>query len=189
MARYFSFAVLLAVIVALAFLLYKVMASFIVPIFLAAILVVIFRPTHLWILKRVRNRQAVAAGITTTGILLSVLIPMTVLVLLGAYEGRELLKHIASGSVLTKFEQVRTSLGLDIPAQSQFALVDEELERVEEEFVTNEGRLSDDLGYLKILLLELGEELKLSPPPETPPEISSEGTPAVETSGKDDFDR
>ena len=133
MARYFSFAVLLVVIIALAFLLYKVMASFIVPVFLAAILVVIFRPTHCWILERVGNRQAVAAGITTVGILLAVLIPITVLVLLGAYEGRELLKHVASGEVVEKFEQVRTGFGLDIPAQAKFVLVDDELLRVEEE--------------------------------------------------------
>ena len=166
MARYFSFAVLLAVIVALAFLLYKVMAGFIVPVFLAAILVVIFRPTHLWILNRVGGRQSIAAGITTAGILLSVLIPMTLLVLLGAYEGRELMKQFASGSVLEKLEQVRTSFGLDIPARGQLVLVDQELERVQEEFLANEGRLSDDLGYLQILLTDLGEELELPPLPE-----------------------
>ena len=118
MARYFSFAVLLAAIIALVFLLYKVMAGFIVPVFLAAILVVIFRPTHLWILNRVGNRESLAAGITTAGILLAVLLPITVLVLLGAYEGREVAKHLASGSFVEKFEQVKTSLGLKIPAQS-----------------------------------------------------------------------
>lgn len=167
MARYFSFAVLLAAIIALVFLLYKVMAGFIVPVFLAAILVVIFRPTHLWILNRVGNRESLAAGITTAGILLAVLLPITVLVLLGAYEGHQVAKHLASGSFVEKFEQVKTSMGLTIPAQPYLVAIDEELERVEEEFAANDGRLSDDLGYLDILLDDLGQELELPPLPET----------------------
>ncbi len=130
MSRYFSFIVLLAAIILLAILLYRVMASFLVPIFLAAILVVIFRPTHQWILEKVKGRQQVAAGLTTAGILLAVLIPITLLVLLGVYEGREMTRQLTSGSVVKKMVQARKSMGLEIPAQETRELVKRNLDEL-----------------------------------------------------------
>lgn len=127
MSRYFSFLVLLAAIIILVILLYRVMSSFLVPIFLASILVVIFRPTYDWILEKVKGRQQIAAGLTTTGILLAVLIPITLLVLLGIYEGREMVRKTSSGSIVQKVDQVRKSMGLEIPAHEQRELVQRNL--------------------------------------------------------------
>lgn len=123
MSRYFSFLVLLAAIILLVILLYRVMSSFLVPIFLASILVVIFRPTYDWILVKVKGRQQIAAGLTTAGILLAVLIPTTLLVLLGIYEGREMVRKMSSGSIVQKIDQARKSMALEIPAHEQRELV------------------------------------------------------------------
>ena len=55
--------ILLVVIAATGYLLYRVMASFLLPLFLAVVLTVIFRPLHDWMLRtmpqpRTRGRPA-----------------------------------------------------------------------------------------------------------------------------------
>ena len=60
-ARYISFAVLLAIIVVIGALFYKVMIGFFVPVFLAAVLVVVFRPLHRWVCAKVGDREHIAA--------------------------------------------------------------------------------------------------------------------------------
>ena len=79
MARYISFAVLLGIIVVIGALFYKV--------FLAAVLVVVFRPLHRWVGSKVGERDHVAAGITTTLILLIVLIPASLVLTMAAIQG------------------------------------------------------------------------------------------------------
>jgi predicted PurR-regulated permease PerM len=54
---------------------WMVIARFIVPLFLAAMLTVLFRPLHVWILHKFRGYDRIAAGITTAAILLIVLLP------------------------------------------------------------------------------------------------------------------
>ena len=57
MSRWISLIVLLAIIIVTAGLLYRVMAGFLLPLFLAAVLAVIFRPIHSWIFERTKKRQ------------------------------------------------------------------------------------------------------------------------------------
>ncbi len=75
MVRYFSFIVLLAVIVLLFVLFYKVMVGFFVPLFLALIATILFQPLHLRILELCRGRVQWAAMITTVAIMALVLVP------------------------------------------------------------------------------------------------------------------
>jgi predicted PurR-regulated permease PerM len=79
MSRMVSFAVLIAVLGVTAVLFYRVMAGFLLPLFLAALLVVMFRPMHQWILTKVRGRKRTAAGLTTSVIFLIVLAPMVLI--------------------------------------------------------------------------------------------------------------
>lgn len=171
MSRYFSFLVLLAVIILLVILLYRVMASFLVPIFLASILVVVFRPTHVWILEKVGGKQTIAAGITTAGILLSVLIPITLLVLLGVYEGRQMIQQITTGSIVEKINRGRSGLGLDIPAKNTLSLVRRDLDALPPNGLDPDdpfevGKFED----LERALRQLGSELEL-------PELETDGEP------------
>lgn len=162
MSRYFSFVVLLAAIILLAILLYRVMASFLVPIFLAAILVVIFRPTHQWILEKVNGRQKVAAGMTTAGILLAVLIPITLLVLLGVFEGRDMIRQLSSGSIVEKMVQARKSMGLEIPAQETRAIAKQNLvDLLERDFDASNPFEKLFFNTFENSSVKLGQELEM----------------------------
>lgn len=127
MSRYFSFGVLLAVIVLLIIMFYKLMIGFFVPLFLAALLVVIFRPLHDWFLKRCRGRNQLAAGLTTTSVCLVVFVPTALIFMLAASEGRVMLQRFTSGAIINQWTDLRRNLRLDIPAV-------EELRALETEF-------------------------------------------------------
>lgn len=87
MSRIASFAVLLAILLAIAVLFYKVMANFLLPLFLAVLLVVIFRPLHNWCIEKCRGRDRLAAGLTTAVIVLIVLVPLLAVLLQAGAEG------------------------------------------------------------------------------------------------------
>ncbi|MCC7083610.1 MAG: AI-2E family transporter [Pirellulales bacterium] len=74
-SRIVSLVVLLALIALFGGLFYMVVARFIVPLFLAAMLTVLFRPMHQWIISKCGRYDRIAAGVTTAAILLIVLLP------------------------------------------------------------------------------------------------------------------
>lgn len=76
MPRVISFLVLLAIILLVGMVFFQVMAQFIVPLFLAAVLVVMFHPLHVWVLERMPQRPRLSALLTTVLILLVVLLPL-----------------------------------------------------------------------------------------------------------------
>ena len=76
MPRVVSFIVLIAIVLLVTALFFQVMVQFILPLFLAAVMVVVFRPLHEWVLKKCGDRPRVAAGLTTLAILLVVLLPL-----------------------------------------------------------------------------------------------------------------
>ncbi len=77
--RVVSIIVLLAVVLLIGVLFFRVMATFLVPLFLAAVLTVVCEPLHKWALGRFNNRKQLAALVTTTLISLIVLVPTAVL--------------------------------------------------------------------------------------------------------------
>jgi len=80
MTRMVSFAVLLGLVVLFGLLSLRVMASFLLPLLLAAMLVVIFGPLHRWLRDRFRLADWLAAGLTTLVVLVIVLVPVGLLV-------------------------------------------------------------------------------------------------------------
>ena len=76
MSRMVSLIVLVAILIAIAILFFDVMSGFILPIFLALLLLVMFRPLQQWILKRCKGHVRIAAGLTTLSILFIALIPL-----------------------------------------------------------------------------------------------------------------
>jgi predicted PurR-regulated permease PerM len=74
--RVISFIVLLAIVLLVGMVFFQVMAHFIVPLFLAGVLLVIFQPLHRWILNRIPKFPRVAAMATTVAILLVFLLPL-----------------------------------------------------------------------------------------------------------------
>ena len=76
MPRVISFIVLLAIVLLVGAFFFQVMAQFVVPLFLACVLLVVFQPLHGWILERLPKHPRISALITTIVILLVVLLPL-----------------------------------------------------------------------------------------------------------------
>jgi predicted PurR-regulated permease PerM len=113
-ARLISFIVLAAIIVLFAFLFFQVMAQFLLPMFLAVILVVMFRPVHHWFIVKCGGRIRTAAGLTTLAILLIVLAPMISILILATNDAIEVLQQGFNPEILvSKLEKLRHNLGLD----------------------------------------------------------------------------
>jgi predicted PurR-regulated permease PerM len=74
--RVISFIVLLAIILLVGAIFFQVMAQFLVPLFLAAVLLVVFQPLHAATLSYFPRRPRISAFITTILILLVVLLPI-----------------------------------------------------------------------------------------------------------------
>lgn len=140
MARYFSFLLLLVVIGILAVLLYKVMAIFLVPLFLAVLLVVIFRPVHVWFSRFVK-RPRISALLTTASILLLVLVPLSLLFVLAANEGRTAARRFSSETLLTGAMKLRDSLQWTLPEVNELRALENHLDRLSILLETGEAEL------------------------------------------------
>lgn len=114
-ARYFSFAMLLGVIVLVSVLFYEVMVGFFIPLFLAMILVVIFRPLHKWIASKFNDRPSIAALTTTVIVLLMVLVPLAVVLILAAVEGQEAVSRFNVAQLSEGAIKIRSKLHLELP--------------------------------------------------------------------------
>ena len=112
MTRLISLAVLIACIVIIGTLFYKVMAGFLIPLFLAAVLVVVFSPLHRRILRAVGGSHSVAAGVTTLLITLIVLLPAALLATLAAIQGIGLVRNVNPTSVAVAINKARDHLNL-----------------------------------------------------------------------------
>lgn len=127
LSRFVSFGLLLGVIALVSVLFYEVMARFLVPLFLAALLVVVFRPLHRWIMEKTGGREKTSALLTTISVLLSVLVPIGVLLVMAAAESRQLYGEFNSTKVIKGVRQIRTNLNLDMPSKRQLRLIESEL--------------------------------------------------------------
>jgi predicted PurR-regulated permease PerM len=92
--RVVSFIVLLAILLLMGAVFFQVMAHFVVPLFLAAVLVVVFKPLHTWVVHHIPGYTRLAALITTLLILLVVLLPTVWLGWRAALELRELYDYL-----------------------------------------------------------------------------------------------
>ncbi len=90
MPRVVSFFVLLAIILLTGSMFFQVMVQFLVPLFLAAVMVVIFKPMHRWILERCGKRPRIAAALTSLAIVLIVLLPTCGMLIRAVSEGANL---------------------------------------------------------------------------------------------------
>ena len=122
MPRVVSFIVLLTIVLLIGVKFFEVMVLFIIPLFLSAVLVVIFKPMHLWILDKVGRHRRIAAALTTLIIVLIVLLPTLTLALRAVSEGMELYSPYAATAVEEK-------VAIEADANEQIAVgVDEQRE-------------------------------------------------------------
>ena len=127
MARILSFVVLGAILLVMGALFFQVMAGFFVPLFLAVLLVVMFRPVHRWIVVRARGRERLAAGLTTLAILAIVMAPLILVLIQAGFEASSIAQHWNSAAAKEKFATLRDKTGLALPPPPMLAA----LERVD----------------------------------------------------------
>ncbi len=112
MSRLISFAALIGIIIVIGLLFYNVMVGFFVPVFLAAVLVVVFHPLHRWVLMKTGQREKLAAAITTFLIIFSVLLPITVVITAASVQGVKLISDLSPSNIQIGLSRVRDKLGL-----------------------------------------------------------------------------
>lgn len=86
MVRLVSLFILLTLIVVLGATFYQVLAPFLMPLFLAAVLAVLCQPLFRHFIRRLNGRVRVAAAFTTTSVLAMILIPLVVGTFIGSVQ-------------------------------------------------------------------------------------------------------
>ncbi len=99
MARIISLIVLVAILALMGVLFFQVMVSFLLPTFLAVLLVVVFGPVHRWFVARCKGRDRIAAALTTAAILLIVLTPMLLVLFQAVDESIDVYKKLPEGGI------------------------------------------------------------------------------------------
>jgi predicted PurR-regulated permease PerM len=112
MARIVSFVVLVVILLVLFGLFFQVMADFLLPMFLAVLLVIMFGPVHRWFKARCKSHDRLAALLTTLTISLSFFLPASFILFRAAKEGRILYLKAVDG------ESEGDSAAKAAPAQS-----------------------------------------------------------------------
>jgi len=101
-ARIVSFVVLVAILLVIAALFFQVMKQFLLPMFLAVLLAVMFGPLHRWFMAKCKGRDRLAAGLTTVSIVLILLVPLLAILIPACYEGQAIyaaiIKNLGQGS-------------------------------------------------------------------------------------------
>lgn len=165
MSRWASFFVLVGVLIVIAAFFLRVMAEFVVPLFVALVLVVVFRPLHVWVSQRVSNRPALAAFITTSLVSLLVFLPFAVMFIMAAAEGRELIKRFDRAVLLQKLTDFRDSVGLNFPHAERLIDLEKRLldlrNSVEVGSLTSGSRPTDSIdGIQRELIADILREIE-----------------------------
>lgn len=105
MPRVISFIVLTGVMLLIAAMFFQVMLSFVVPLFLAAVLVVVFEPLHRAIGRRFPTQPRLTALATTILILIVVLAPIVGLGFAAYFESVDYVEQLIDENKFSKFEQ------------------------------------------------------------------------------------
>lgn len=142
MSRLISFAVLIAIIIIIGLLFYKVLIGFFIPVFLACVLVVVFRPLHHWTLEKTGHRDQIAALLTTIMIVLVLFLPIVLVSGAAATQGLRLIRQNDASILQLRVARIRDSLNLQLPEYAnELRLVDDEIQTI---VLATKGSLSSE---------------------------------------------
>lgn len=133
MSRVVSFIVLVGVIAVIGFLFYRVISGFLLPMFLAALLVVIFQPWHRWIVMKLKGRVRLAALATTASAVLVVLGPASLIIGLTIWELKSVGTTRVTGSAPSSAsgsEAASGTQGAHITLQNSFGALRQSLQQL-----------------------------------------------------------
>ena len=127
MARVISFVVLILATSILLALFYQVVSVFLLPLFLAAVTVLMLRPLHLYVVRWCNNRRYVGAVLMTVAVLLAVLVPVLTVAMIAGYEAIELVNKLDTDAMRGQLNRARYSLGLDYPFVAECCFIESSL--------------------------------------------------------------
>lgn len=148
MSRLISFAALLAIIIVIGLLFYNVMVGFFVPVFLAAVLVVVFHPLHRWVLVKTGQREKLAALITTFLIMFSVLLPMSLVITAASVQGVKLVSQVSPSGIRIGLSQLRDKLGLHLDYEETMRVATADVEEIMKKADGTSPTKSDEITKL-----------------------------------------
>ncbi|MEO1618851.1 MAG: AI-2E family transporter [Planctomycetota bacterium] len=125
LSRITSVAMLLLGILLVGVLFYKVMAGFFIPLFMAAALVVIFRPVNEWLLERLRGRRSLAAIATSSIILAIVLLPLFLVLFVAVGQLTSVVSRTDLDDVKDALHRGRQRVGLEVEHADRFRRLQE----------------------------------------------------------------
>ena len=144
LSRILSVVMLILGILIVGALFLKVMAGFFVPLFLAALLVVIFRPIHQWFYQKSGQRPKVAATATTSLVLLIVLLPVIGIISVATSQFTSIVTYVNFDDFTGAFDRARSQLGIALEHPQQFRRLDVLTDSLDESQDPETGTNTDD---------------------------------------------
>lgn len=159
MSRMISFWVLIGIIVLLGIVFYQVMAMFLLPLFLAVMLAVVFHPLHHWMLLKCKGRQRTAALLTTLAMLLIVLVPGGWVITMATLEGISLAAKVNVSTIQEKIDKLRERFGLDYPFPAELREIQSQFDELETLQTQQGAKWNSVVGKLRTSTLDLHSKL------------------------------
>ncbi len=119
-----SFIAPLILTTVIAVLFFRILQAFLLPLFVALVLVIVFQPVFGWILIRCKNRRTLAAALTTGLVLAGVLLPFFLLVSLAVAQGVSFFGQGDWSGIANRLIRLRQTFGLQMPYESVLRRVD-----------------------------------------------------------------
>ena len=179
LSRILSVVMLILGILIVGVLFLKVMAGFFVPLFLAALLVVIFRPIHQWFYLKSGKRPKVAATATTSLVLLIVLLPLIGVISVATSQFTSIVTYVNFDDFTGAFDRARSQLGIALEHPQQFRRLDVLTDSLDETVDPKTGSSTDDDGETILSKIQEAKELiaylheEVEGPPEADPDAEN----------------
>lgn len=117
MNRVVSFVALIGIVILVSVLVFRVMAGFLLPMFLAIVMVVVFRPMHQWFVERCNGRNRLGSVVTTAVIMLIVLAPLLTTTILAVADAYEFVDEMDADSIEHGVDEFRDKFELNLPLE------------------------------------------------------------------------
>jgi predicted PurR-regulated permease PerM len=117
MTRIISFVALVAILIVVGVLSFEVLSSFLLPMFIALLVVIMFRPLHERCEHLCRGRSRMAAALTTALILLIGLLPMLWMLARAGTESVSLVSMLQHEDLGHRLGRLRRHMGLELPPE------------------------------------------------------------------------
>ena len=142
MTRVASFAVLLVILVVIGIVFYSVMSAFLLPLFLASFMVVVFRPLHERLMAKMPGRRYIGAAVTTAAVILIVLLPVGGVLTFAGIESVRVVRELKISAKDNPLIKARRAMGLEMPVAGELRSLEKAVAEMAHEAHTS-GHVKD----------------------------------------------